>query len=390
MDLLDHFQNVKVHHLMDMASDRCPLLLSVANIVRVCGKHWFHSEALWTKRADCEDVIAEAWNGSLVSRNPAGIVEGLRCCKAALTSWSSEVYGNIPKKIQEKKKLLAALTKSDTDRQNGGEINKLRKKTNELLDGEETWWSQRSHVQWLSEGDRNTKYFHNRASKHRRKNTITGLWNENEQWCEDRSSIADAAVSYFEDVYTLTSPSQIEEVAHLIPAKVTADMNESLIKDFTVEEVQTTLSQMHPTKAPGPDSMSAIFYQKYWKIVGADVTNVVLNVLNSDMSLADINKTNIALCVTTVSYSVLINGEASASIVPSKGLRQGDPLSSYLFLLCTEAFSAFIADANNSHELSEISICRGCPKVTHLFFADDSLLFCKAARNEGRKLVDLL
>ena len=90
-------------------------------------------------------------------------------------------------------------------------------------------------------------------------------------------------------------PSRIEEVTHLIPAKVTVDMDESFIKEFTAEEIQTTLLQMHPTKASGPDGMSTIFYQKYWKIVGADVTNMVLNVLNSNMSIADINKTNIAL-----------------------------------------------------------------------------------------------
>ena len=90
-------------------------------------------------------------------------------------------------------------------------------------------------------------------------------------------------------------PSRIEEVTHLIPAKVTVDMDESLIKEFTAEEIQTTLLQMHPTQASGPDGMSTIFYQKYWKIVRADVTKMVLNMLNSNMYIADINKTNIAL-----------------------------------------------------------------------------------------------
>ena len=66
------------------------------------------------------------------------------------------------------------------------------------------------------------------------------------------------------------------------------------------------------------------------------------------------------------------------------------PLSSYLFLLCIKAFSALIVDANNNKRLNDISICRGCPKVTHLFFVDDSLLFCKAHRQECYKLVEIL
>ena len=52
---------------------------------------------------------------------------------------------------------------------------------------------------------------------------------------------------------------------------------------------------MHPTKAPGPDGMSAIFYQKYWDVIGNDIINTILNVLNSNASVAPLNQTNIAL-----------------------------------------------------------------------------------------------
>ena len=83
-------------------------------------------------------------------------------------------------------------------------------------------------------------------------------------------------------------------------------------------------------------------------------------------------------CVSSVSYSVLINGEAFGTITPTRGLCQGDPLSPYLFLLCAEGLSALIHETARNQLLNGISICRGYPIITHLFFADDSLLFCKA------------
>ena len=206
-----------------------------------------------------------------------------------------EVYGHIPKKIEEKKKYLHKLTVQDKEGQNGVEINKLKKEINELLDGEEVWWQQRSRVQWLGEGDRNTKYFHNHASERRRKNTISGLWNENGIWCESKESVAATAISYFKNIYTTTNPTRIGDVVSHIPAKVSGEMNDSLVRNFSAEEARVALQQMHPTRAPGPDGMLAIFYQKYWNIVGSDVTSMVLNVLNLDNPMTELNKTNITL-----------------------------------------------------------------------------------------------
>ena len=95
-------------------------------------------------------------------------------------------------------------------------------------------------------------------------------------------------------------------------------------------------------------------------------------------------------CISSVSYSVIINGTAYGNITPTKGLRQGDPLSPYLFLLCAEGFSALIHDATKKNQLQGIGVCRGAPKITHLFFADDSFLFSRATSNECNKLKEIL
>ena len=294
-DWSNKFSNCKVYHVVDSTSDHCILRItdSIASPPR--RNRRFHYEALWAKRDDCYDIVESAWNRGSLENTPEGIASNLSLCASALTLWSRDVIGNIPKKIQEHKKLLNTLTTLDRDGSHSVEINEVRKDLNGLLDSEEVLWHQRSKIHWYREGDRNTKFFHFRASERRRKNFILGLWNDDDCWCNDKDSIACTAVDYFTKIYTSCSPNRIEEVINTIPTRVTDDMNAELTKTFTSEEVLRALHQIHLTKSPGPDSMSAIFFQRYWNIVGRDITNMVLNVLNFNLPMTEINKTNIAL-----------------------------------------------------------------------------------------------
>ena len=95
-------------------------------------------------------------------------------------------------------------------------------------------------------------------------------------------------------------------------------------------------------------------------------------------------------CISTVSYSILINGEPSPIVHLTKGIRQGDLLSPYLFLLCTEGLHSLLHHAAESGQIRGVSICKKGPRLTHLFFVDDSLLFCRSSTSECLKIQNIL
>ncbi|XP_074305857.1 uncharacterized protein LOC141641079 [Silene latifolia] len=83
-------------------------------------------------------------------------------------------------------------------------------------------------------------------------------------------------------------------------------------------------------------------------------------------------------CISTVTYSIMINGEPSVSFHPSCGLRQGDPLSPYLFIMCMEILSRQLQAAESRHQIVGLKISRYAPPLSHLFYADDAFICCKA------------
>uniref|UniRef100_A0A8I6XYS4 Reverse transcriptase domain-containing protein n=1 Tax=Hordeum vulgare subsp. vulgare TaxID=112509 RepID=A0A8I6XYS4_HORVV len=95
-------------------------------------------------------------------------------------------------------------------------------------------------------------------------------------------------------------------------------------------------------------------------------------------------------CVTTVSYQIKVNGTFTQQFCPSRSLRQGDPLSPYLFVICAEGLSTLLRHAEEQGVLHGVKICPRAPCVSHLLFADDSMLLLRAQQQEATALHNIL
>ena len=137
-------------------------------------------------------------------------------------------------------------------------------------------WFQRSRALWAIHGDKNSKYFHSRATQRYRRNKIEVIKNARGQWCLDPKEVAKELLDFYSDLFSSTQSCQPELALETVQCIITEEMNKDLLAEFTKEEVKKALNQTAPLKAPGPDDMPHLFYQHYWELVGKDITTSVL------------------------------------------------------------------------------------------------------------------
>ncbi|KAH9725610.1 putative ribonuclease H protein [Citrus sinensis] len=345
---LHKYPDNAVLHLPKIASDHRPILVRFNNDAScVRGQKPFRFLAAWLTDNSFGEFVSNAWINSLPYLNAADIF-----VKKAL-EWNRDHFGNI---FQKKRRILVRLggiqkvleTKS---RRSLARLElKLKKELEEILTQEEILWLQKSRKEWLIQGDRNTAYFHQKTLARRRRNRITTIQNANGEWIVDNEIIKQHATAFFSTLYTSETldfrPYPVRGCFPILDAALT----HGLMAPIEDNEIRQTIFSMKPLKAPGVDGLHAIFYQSQWHIVGHSFSTM----------------------------RVLWNGEASEEFVPSRGIRQGDPLSPYIFVLCVERLSHGINRAVTAGDWRPIRLARRGTPLTHLFFADDLLLLAEA------------
>ncbi|KAL9687723.1 hypothetical protein QQ045_032130 [Rhodiola kirilowii] len=166
------------------------------------------------------------------------------------------------------------------------------------MERKELYWRQRSKAEWLKFGDRNTSFFHAKASQRRRRNHIERLTDPSGAYCESEEGMVSIVSDYFTNIFNSQVTAQEGSwtgVFDHIPRLVSEEMNDKLRVPFTEGEVKRALFQMHPTKAPGLDGFSALFFQSNWHIVGREVTKEAFEYMSNGKLDVSLNETLIAL-----------------------------------------------------------------------------------------------
>ncbi|CAM8887236.1 unnamed protein product [Rhodiola kirilowii] len=492
----DVFLEVEIWHGTAAVSDHAPLIVRWKG--RGCSSrlNLFRFEPMWFKHNGFSDVIKGLWPGR---RNYTGrISDCLKSCAEGLESWGRSKFGKVKENVSRLKKELTRVREMERTEEMVEQEIKLCSELDEWLLREELFWKQRSRVDWLKEGDSNTRFFHLRASHRRKVNKIDKLKTAEGVWISGDEELCEAIVRHFGNIFKTSRCSSMWQLMHLLDGvsnRLSDSMRRSLVTPYTELEVQDALFQMCPTKSPGLDGFSAIFYQKNWAVVREAVTGSVLKMLNDGAQEEELNKTLITLvpkkkdperiedyrpislcnvivklitkvlvnrlkvilpsvisesqsafvpgklisdnilaahelfhfiksrkrqkkgyfalkldmskaydrvewdflkvmllklgfpevwvrsvmsCICSVKYTIRVNDMLTREFRPERGIRQGDPLSPYLFLICTEWLTSRLRELQSRNKINGVKICREAPEVSHLLFADDSMFFLRA------------
>ena len=252
----DLFAECQVENAITTTSDHLAISISLedapTSIVKPQVQHGFRFEAAWLRAPEYEELMEKSWTersdgaGSLHSTWST-----LHQVATSLKKWGRETFGAVRTKITKVERKIKSLRLGSADGTEV-EVRLMERELCELFEREEIMARQRSRIDWLKEGDRNTAFFHAKASARKRTNKIKALTRDDGSRCEDIEGIKGMVHSFYEDLFSSEPTSLIDAVLGSIPCKVSDDMNADLSHEYTDDEIKeadrksTRLNSSHP------------------------------------------------------------------------------------------------------------------------------------------------
>uniref|UniRef100_A0A803Q6Y9 CCHC-type domain-containing protein n=1 Tax=Cannabis sativa TaxID=3483 RepID=A0A803Q6Y9_CANSA len=389
----------------------------------------FHFEQFSLKDIDCRNIIQDSWHYA-ASGNPTNLLlQNIAASSDALQAWHFKKYGQMGRDIAEAHKTSTQLHNSRaTSTDHIHRVENADKILDELLE-KEVYWHQHARVDWLQSGDSNTKFFHSHAKTKNTTNKIKKLQAGNggivhteeeitsdieealKSMAPDKSPGIDGmSAMFFQHHWDIVGPLVTQSLLRILNDGDDMDsINTALITLIPKIDKPKFVSDFRPI------GLCTVLYKLVSKAIAARFKEALPHVISQNQSAFLLNclmTDNVLLafelvhclknkkrgrmgwvnlvmkCVTSATLSFNINGAVKGSVVPQRGLRQGDLLSPYLFLIFSEGLSALLQHEESLGHLKGLSIARGAPAISasgQLFNTEKAVMSFSPNATQGVK-----
>lgn len=217
--------------LAKRGSDHRPILRSLVSFKELY-RGYFRFDKRFLNKPHVKETIIHTWNQPLsFGQRGHFVAERLRACRKALSSWKKDNNVNSRDRIVQIQRALEFEKSSNFP--NFYQVRMMKKDLVLAYKEEEMFWSQRSSDKWCVEGDRNTKFFHASVKASRGKKRILKLMDKNGNFQRVEAFKGEIVVSYFQELFSFSSPVNFSDIFEGFSPKVSVEMNEQLVKEVT-------------------------------------------------------------------------------------------------------------------------------------------------------------
>ncbi|XP_043695616.1 uncharacterized protein LOC122646186 [Telopea speciosissima] len=317
---------------------------------------------MWFCHPDCKAVASGACSDP-VTGDPASIIHHkLDVCRSNYVRWNKDVFGHVQKQIRYTIADIISLERLPFSDSICTQLKVLKSSLDDLFAKEEDLWRQKSRVDWLHDGtDGFPPAFFQRY------------------WDIIRDDLYHLVCNFFE-TGTLSCALN-ETLICLVPMVLKLES----VDQFRLIELCTIVSKKRKKSKKKYLAVKLEMKKAYDRLEWEFIERLLLC-----MGFCSQFVHMIMGCLRYVSNHILINGASRGSFSPSRGIRQGNPLSLALFILCSHALSCLLLKAESESLIHGIKVRNRAPPITHLLFADDSLIFSEVKVDEIYHLKDIL